>query len=319
MVCRELEIHKDTLTGSYGQLVTLLQMLEKYGLVFYKIGELLQRLDVSAFVGKGSEERQNDYTALGEKTASRFRKQDDEHRANMQERLRLIIADLKQNYFPSLRGWCEEVNLSYSLKSLNRAEAAIDAAPTFGTIERIVGELTGRIEDELDSVWFIHVPDQDGAFYNNPSLFGDTVALQFGSAAFDIEHAGDCLALGQFTAAVMHLMRALEVATDALGRGLGLPDVVVTAKHSWTKALKDIFDQIGVFNKSGDPNWTTDKAAFFEEARLYLFGVKRCWRDTSMHLDKKYERDEAVRIFTAVKHFMEYLAQHLNESGTYTS
>ena len=42
---------------------------------------------------------------------------------------------------------------------------------------------------------------------------------KFPSAAFDIDEAGKCLAIGRSTAAVFHLMRALETAIRAVHQG----------------------------------------------------------------------------------------------------
>lgn len=115
----------------------------------------------------------------------------------------------------------------------------------------------------------------------------------------------------------MHLMRSLEVALDAIGLGVGVPNAVIEAKNSWETLLRKIGKQIEDNDKAGDPNWIP-KRQFFADAHAHLFTVKNAWRNPSMHLEKKYDDREAERIFRAVQDFMEHLATHLNESGQFT-
>jgi hypothetical protein len=67
-------------------------------------------------------------------------------------------------------------------------------------------------------------------FYGKPLLFGEAVAKKFPKAARDIERAGNCLALGEATACVLHLSRAMEIATRRLA---GKLNVALDAKDSW--------------------------------------------------------------------------------------
>jgi len=145
---------------------------------------------------------------------------------------------------------------------------------------------------------------------------GQLVAINFSNANYDIEEAGKSFALDRYTACVMHLMRSLEVAIDAIGIAIGLPDAVIAAQNSWERLLTKMGDQI----KANDATPTTDWIAnrqFLIDVRAHLFSVKNAWRNPSMHLEKKYTEKEAERIFRAVKDFMEHLATHLHESGKF--
>ena len=155
-------------------------------------------------------------------------------------------------------------------------------------------------------------------YYETVPLFGDEVFDNLPEANYDIEEAGKCFALGRNTACVMHLMRALEVSLKAVGHGVGLPNAVELARNNWTTALKAIGDQIGVNDKAANPAWTPEKSTFFKDVRAQLFAVKVAWRDTSMHLEKKYDEKDAKRIYDAAKNFMEHLAEHLDQTGQFT-
>jgi hypothetical protein len=151
-------------------------------------------------------------------------------------------------------------------------------------------------------------------FYENSRLFGQLVAINFSNANYDIEEAGKSFAVDRYTACVMHLMRSLEVALDAVGIAVGLPDTVVEAHASWESLLKKIDTQIMANDKSAIPDWPL-KRQFFVDARAHLSSVKNAWRNPSMHLEKKYTEREAERIFRSVKDFMEHLAAHLTQAG----
>ena len=76
-------------------------------------------------------------------------------------------------------------------------------------------EIQSCLRDELSlSTVFVISADKVRYFQTNDPLFGAEVDGKFPSAAFEIAEAGKCLALERSTAAVFHLMRALEVAIE---------------------------------------------------------------------------------------------------------
>ena len=80
-------------------------------------------------------------------------------------------------------------------------------------------------------------------YYGKPRLFGERVAKKFKAAVGDIERAGNCLALGEPTACVLHLNRAMEIATRRLAAKLpGMPRI--NAKDSWGMVLGKMTDPI---------------------------------------------------------------------------
>lgn len=79
------------------------------------------------------------------------------------------------------------------------------------------------------------------SFYGMPQLFGTAVAKKFPRAQSDIEWAGNCLALGQPTACVLHLDRAMEIATRRLA---GKLKVTPNPKDSWGMVLGKMTDPI---------------------------------------------------------------------------
>jgi hypothetical protein len=218
---------------------------------------------------------------------------------------------------PAILAHCESINLNLTAKHVRKMLAIPRNDYTYNKILAMLERLEELFEDELPVVQLKYVQASKVQLYQRIELFGRKVADNFPSASYDIEEAGKCLALERNTACVMHLMRVLEVAMDAVGLGIGIPDATVQAKNSWGQLLADMREKMRQNDKTADPTWIA-KSAFFKEAHTYLASVKNAWRDTSMHLEKKYDEREAARIYRTIRDFMEHLAPHLDESGQFT-
>ena len=107
---------------------------------------------------------------------------------------------------------------------------------TYGEILQPLEELANRFQDDLlpKSLFVLKREDQD-LFDNGVSLIGESVAAAFPSTIPDIEEAGKCLALDRPTAAVFHLMRALEVPLKLLAEKLSPND----PKPNWDPILRE--------------------------------------------------------------------------------
>jgi hypothetical protein len=117
------------------------------------------------------------------------------------------------------------------------------------------------------------------------------------------------LALGQGTACVMHLMRVMEAGLKALGMALKIPYA-----PSWESYLAQIQTRIGSKHKIKRVKWKRDES-FFRDLSGDLISVKQAWRNPSMHIDRRYSKEEAEEIFKTVKTFMRKLAARMNENG----
>jgi hypothetical protein len=213
---------------------------------------------------------------------------------------------------------CQIIGLDFSAMYVDKIiEVVKEGACTYGKLMGLVEVLQGRISDESSLHLFMQIPKSKAEYFESPTLFGQDVANSFSEATYDISEAGNCYAMGRNTACVMHLMRALEVALKAIGIGIGIPDPVTEARNSWGTMLNTFRDRIRANNRAGNADWTAS-SGFYENARSYLDSVRVAWRNPSMHLEAKYDEQEALRIYNAVKGFMEHIATHLDESGNFT-
>lgn len=139
----------------------------------------------------------------------------------------------------------------------------------------------------------------------NSPIFGAVVEAAFPTAAAEIDDAGRCRAAGLWTACVMHLMRAVEPALQALA-----DSVDVKPGQNWNNALNQIEVKLRGMQKS---THGAEEEQWASEAVLQLRAIKNAWRNHAMHGGLRYGEEDAVRIFESVKFFMQTLARRLAE------
>jgi HEPN domain-containing protein len=158
-------------------------------------------------------------------------------------------------------------------------------------------DLRSRLDDELNEEQFLHVPAYLLKYYSALDLFGLEIAEAFISLNEDLENAGKCLAVGQPTACIFHLMRAMEGAVQALCVKLSITNV----EREWGKLLSDLHKAIEQMPKSpGRDEWS--------QVHANLYHVKQAWRNDTMHPKQTYTSEQAEEIFEAVRIFLRQLA-----------
>ncbi len=86
-----------------------------------------------------------------------------------------------------------------------------------------IGKLVKVLPDEADTRLFVPIPSELSYLYESTRPpFGEAVERVFSIAIDDIRDAGNCLALGQGTATVFHLMRVLEAGLRGLAKQLNV-------------------------------------------------------------------------------------------------
>lgn len=163
-----------------------------------------------------------------------------------------------------------------------------------------------RIKDSflyvLSKRWFYALSAGAAEHYGLIAAFGEEFWEKFKGARDDLEHAGNCLALGEGTACVMHLMRTMEIVIRYLGNRLNM---TINPKDTWGGILKNMDKVIE------DLPITTEEEAQkkhqWSECRNYLWHVKRAHRDDSMHGKRPYTPAEAKQVLDATKEFALYL------------
>jgi hypothetical protein len=145
-------------------------------------------------------------------------------------------------------------------------------------------EIQSRLRDELSlSTVFVIPADKVRYFQANEPIFGAEVDGKFPSAAFEIAEAGKCLALERNTAAVFHLMRALEVAIEATRKCIGIPDPLKDADRNWGAMLRKLKDELERRNKQKPQQWNQYGDQYlFSDLHASLDAVRNVWRNATM-------------------------------------
>ncbi|KQO49970.1 hypothetical protein [Methylobacterium sp. Leaf85] len=181
--------------------------------------------------------------------------------------------------------------------------------------ERQLGDLINGLEyllrtfrDELDSRPLFAMPTASADLYDQPRpLFGEVVDDAFPGSAEDIAEAGRCMAVGRWTAAVMHLMRALEPPLDLLAAY-----VQVAPGTNWNKSLNEIEAKLRGISKR---DHGVDEERWAAEAASHFRAFKNAWRNHAMHARSFYDQERATEIFEAVRALLRHLATKLPEAA----
>jgi len=210
-----------------------------------------------------------------------------------------------------LRPLLEEADLKLSIDSVNRLEKLIkQPKPTTAQIKDGISELQGRVRDELSHIELWLITREEGRFLKTDP-FGPEIPNKFTPARDDIEEAGKCLAYGRGTACVFHLMRVMEVGLRALGASLNDPRLDPKRNPSWDSILKKCDEELLLPLQNRCDEWQQDDA-FYSTASAQLHAVKDAWRNSTMHVERKYTPEEAEEVWNAVRAFMRHLSKKLS-------
>jgi hypothetical protein len=287
-------------------LVSLLDMIRAYALEMHLLVEAVRKSEQFLLSHEGLSDEQipsvEEAKRLGlpSETISKINSVSLK-RSNFDNELNSLLDSLLRS-IPHL---VNDFNMHSSLDQLHRIMQSRNHGAKPSDLALLLRELANRIRDDLKRIWFCHVKSELVGYYGQKSAFGDAVSDRFPNAIDDIEAAGNCLALGQGTATVLHLMRIMEVGLKALGKALGIPYA-----PSWDSYLKQIQDRIAAKHRTKGVRWRKDEP-FFRDLSGDLLTVKQAWRNPTMHVIRKYSPEEAEEIFRAVRTFMQRLAEKL--------
>jgi hypothetical protein len=164
--------------------------------------------------------------------------------------------------------------------------------------------LLRTFRDEIDARPLFAMSPTNANLYDQPEpLFGREVDDAFPSSAEDIAEAGRCLAVGRWTGAVMHLMRALETPLSELAKHVGVPDAA-----NWNKQLNEIENKLRAISKS---THGSDEEQWAAEAAAHFRAIKNGWRNHAMHGRSFYDEERSREIYDAVRGLMRHLASRL--------
>jgi hypothetical protein len=186
------------------------------------------------------------------------------------------------------------------------AEEMVAGAKTIERLHEALEQLWNSIALELKDRKFYAPVSKYAGYFEQPKLFGDEVFDKFPSARNDISEAGTCLALERGTACVMHLMRACEVGLKVLAAAHSVPP-----QSNWGAYLQRIDDALNARIRASGARSLDEQ--FYAESRVTLDGVRRAWRNPTMHIENNYSPERAEEILISARALMRHLAARLSE------
>ena len=202
----------------------------------------------------------------------------------------------------------KELNLKMSNITVNELLNILKTRTEFVINEsdiELINEIHKRVIDEL-SLKKLFVLDDYKAEYYNPKefIFGEDILISFPSCEFDIIEAGNCFALGRFTACVYHLMRSLEIPLKEFAEELQLN---ISDRANWGNLLNEITKATEKIN---------DKLIKEKYCQItsYFSSIKTGWRNYVIHGNSKFTEEEAKAIFEVCKTLMQQLSLSFQEN-----
>ncbi len=208
---------------------------------------------------------------------------------------------------------CEDIGLAASSKTVARMNSALSVRTTdISHFSQLARDFMGRVQEELAGIVFLSLKPSDAAYYEKSREGWETVLDRFPGSIYDVEESGKSLALGRYTACVFHLMRVLETGLRSLAKTLNAPTLDPTRNPSWEMILRKCDDEMKLPLKDRSTEWKSDEL-FFSTVTAYLRAVKEAWRNTTMHVERKYNEEEAREVYFTSRFFMRQLATKLSE------
>jgi hypothetical protein len=214
----------------------------------------------------------------------------------------------------SLRSLLVTMGLTVSLKPADRLIEILSSTADWkktSRVQMLVNQLVVCVKDEAASVLAWQVPREKLVFFER-APFGPEVHAGFPSANDDIEEAGKCLGMGRNTAAVFHLMRIMETGLRSLGASLKDSTLDPRTNPNWEKILGKCDKAMQQPLRDRSQEWQPDEP-FFSTATANLRAVKDAWRNPTMHVERRYNDEEAREVCNASRAFMRHLATKLSE------
>jgi len=196
-----------------------------------------------------------------------------------------------------------ELNLQLSVMTVGRILDYIkDDKISFERLDNLIDELNQRIVDELKiRLIFIIPSNKETFYYPKIPLFGNEVSEKFADMNEDIYEAGNCFAVGRYTACIFHLMRIMEKAVQKLGKSLG---ILLVDEKEWYAILTSVKAEINKMPKGS-------KKIVYSAIHDRLDSVRIAWRNETMHPKATYTEEEADSLLGAVKVFIKELLKIL--------
>ncbi len=175
--------------------------------------------------------------------------------------------------------------------------------------EALLKDMHNDLIREISSPYCLLIPSERRSLYEQKRpLFGDQAAAQFPDAARDIEAAGRCIALDEWTAAVFHLMRVLEKGLHSLATELQIPMAANVELENWKNIIDQIEKKIRDLEQLPKSPIKSETLKVYAQMASNFWYFKEAWRNHVSHSRATYDERAALNVFSHTRIFMDELA-----------
>lgn len=292
------------------QIVSLLDMVEFPAKTFYLFLDWLESFssDVRAYMGDDDSKERELLTS--------------EQNTDLHNRLHGVREFLEELNTPEKER--NEERLRFQ-RTTERIQILAELSPTnkpaaLGKVRDQLQEIRRALRMDLDDNKFLSLSRLEAGHFEQEKGFGPEVFTSFQSTLTDVAEAGNCYALGRYTACVFHCMRVLEKGLHALadeldtkhntdlefGKGKQVNQI------SWGRIIDEI--QIALESpkrrKRLNPLPTKDQERFYSTAAMQFEHFQHAWRDDCAHANRSYDEPAARSVLNHTHHFMQILAKN---------
>ena len=199
-----------------------------------------------------------------------------------------------------------ELNSTVDLIESTRCRCSEDDRMTAGELREHLDSLYPFLHSEASKLRFLRMTKEESGMFDNGKLFGLEVVAAFPSdeTTYEIKEAGNCFALGRYTATVFHLMRVLEKGLKALADKLPILFSIPFEYQNWHNIIEQIEARIKDMNQQGASQQKTDDLKVYSEIAKEFRYFKDAWRNSVAHSRETYGREQALSISRHVGEFM---------------
>ena len=230
--------------------------------------------------------------------------------------------------FNELEELASSAEFPTAFANVSALNATIDLGrpPNVSHLEADLRHVTDMFMNDVERCSFLRVPVSLRRYVDNDTLFGSSVATAFPSANMDLRAAGNCLAADCNTAAVFHLMRAVEWALRALGTHLGFRQLRAQKKSGKRKYVpishlewEKVIDQLQLrvdrrVEKMRPGKRKQGIQQFYYPLLQEIRAIRDAWRNHVMHSRSEYSGADALAIMGHVERLMVTLATRVSET-----
>lgn len=265
-----------------GRLVSLFDMLQVFAQEYIALGQKIESMKMLLFMASQSDK--------------------DEDKELQEDEKQDLIDKLTD-----LSNTCSELGLVVS-DNLIRS-ALIDLPRTM----REMSPILRAVSSELKTRLFFYIPQERARYYESNIVLDKGMVAAFPLASVEILSAGNCYAVGEYTASVFHSMRAAEIGLRAVANNRGVTFSRPLDQAEWQTLIEQIEEKLKTIRQQPRSQTRDEELKFFSDANSHFSSLKDAFRNHVAHARDVYGEVQSLSILRRVTEFLETLSTKVSE------